>query len=224
MNLQEAMNARNSVRSYTDKKIEGDTLAQLRQAVDECNNSSGLRIQLMTNEPTAFTSMMAKYGKFKGVKNYIALVGKKGKSLEETCGYYGEKIALAAQQLGLNTCWVAMSFSKGKSKKSIHIASGEKLLMVIAIGYGETQGVKHKSKSVEALSNVSADSPEWFRNGIAAAQLAPTAMNQQKFKFELSGDKVIASAGSGFYAKTDLGIAKYHFEVGAGSTNVKWAY
>ncbi|MEI3552822.1 MAG: nitroreductase family protein [Acutalibacteraceae bacterium] len=42
-----------------------------------CNQESGLHIQLVTNEPKAFDSFMAHYGKFKGVTNYLALIGKK---------------------------------------------------------------------------------------------------------------------------------------------------
>jgi len=216
MELLDAIKTRNSVRSYTDKKIEGETQSELKQFIEDCNKESGLHIQLCLNEPTAFTGMMARYGKFNNVKNYIALVGKKSDTLEETCGYYGEKIALRAQQLGLNTCWVAMTFSKVKSKSAIKLAPGEKLLMVIALGYGETQGVSHKSKAPEELSNISQSSPQWFRDGMASAQLAPTAMNQQKFMIELAGDKVTATPGSGFYTKVDIGIVKYHFEVGSG--------
>ena len=220
MDLLEAIKSRHSVRSYTDKKIEGETLTQLRQTVDECNQKSGLSIQLCLNEPNAFTGMMARYGKFQNVKNYIALIGKKDNSLEEKCGYYGETIVLKAQQLGLNTCWVAMTYSKGKS--AAVVKPGEKLVIVIALGYGETTGVQHKLKAIEELSSVNSAAPEWFRAGVEAAQLAPTAMNQQKFRFELDGNLVKASAGSGFYTKVDLGIAKYHFEIGAGESGWTW--
>jgi len=220
MDLLEAIKSRHSVRSYTDKKIEGETLTQLRQTVDECNQKSGLSIQLCLNEPNAFTGMMARYGKFQNVKNYIALIGKKDNSLEEKCGYYGETIVLKAQQLGLNTCWVAMTYSKGKS--AAVVKPGEKLVIVIALGYGETTGVQHKLKAIEELSSVNSAAPEWFSAGVEAAQLAPTAMNQQKFRFELDGNLVKASAGSGFYTKVDLGIAKYHFEIGAGESGWTW--
>jgi len=220
MDLLEAIKSRHSVRSYTDKKIEGETLTQLRQTVDECNQKSGLSIQLCLNEPNAFTGMMARYGKFQNVKNYIALIGKKDNSLEEKCGYYGETIVLKAQQLGLNTCWVAMTYSKGKS--AAVVKPGEKLVIVIALGYGETAGVQHKLKAIEELSSVNSAAPEWFSAGVEAAQLAPTAMNQQKFRFELDGNLVKASAGSGFYTKVDLGIAKYHFEIGAGESGWTW--
>lgn len=81
----------------------------------QCNRESGLHIQLVLDEPRGFGGLPAHYGKFSGVKNYIALIGKKSPNLEEACGYYGEKIVLRAQQLGLNTCWVAMTYSKVKT-------------------------------------------------------------------------------------------------------------
>ena len=108
-------------------------------------------------------------------------------------------------------------------KGAFQIGNGEKLCCVIAIGYGSTQGSSHKSKSVEAVSQVDGAMPDWFRKGIEAALLAPTAMNQQKFQFSLNGNQVAAKAGRGFYSKVDLGIAKYHFELGAGKDQFVWA-
>ena len=173
-----------------------------------------MHIQLIANEPKAFDGFMAHYGKFSGVTNYIAIIGKKSADLDEKAGYYGERLVLKAQQLGLNTCWVAMTYSKVKTAYSI--APGEKLCIVISLGYGKNQGVPHKSKSFDAITQVDGPVPDWFRKGIEAVLLAPTAMNQQKFKFYLDGDTVSAKAGMGFYSKIDLGIVKYHFEIGAG--------
>jgi nitroreductase len=224
MDILEAIKSRHSVRSYTDRKIEGEILDQLKKTIDECNLNSGLNIQLCLNEPEAFSGFMAKYGKFKNVKNYIAIIGKKDKKLEEKSGYYSEMIVLKAQCLGLNTCWVALTYNKSKSIAKIN--PGEKLLMVIAIGFGETNGVSHKNKPVEELCSVKGTMPDWFKRGMEAVQLAPTAMNQQKFRFELDGNKVKGIAGSGFYTKLDLGIAKYHFEIGAGNNagNNEWEW
>ena len=222
MDLIEAVKARHSVRSYTEQKIEGGTLAQLQQLTEECNRDGGLGIKLMLNEPQAFSGMMAHYGKFRNVYNYIALVGRKDdEALEEKCGYYGEKLVLAAQQLGLNTCWVAATYNKGKCP--VELSPEQKLLLVISIGYGQTQGTSHKNKPIEQLYECNGPLPPWFRKGVEAAQLAPTAINQQKFCFKLDGNKVIASTGWGFYVKIDLGIAKYHFETGAGSEGWQWA-
>lgn len=221
MEIFEVMKARHAVRSYNDRKIETTTAQELCTLIDECNKESGLHIQLCLNEPNAFDSMMAHYGKFRNVKNYVALIGKKSKGMEEKIGYYGEKIVLKATELGLGSCWVAMTYSKGKSAAKID--NGEKLVCVISLGYSDEKGLERKTKSIEELSRVSGTMPPWFRRGMEAAQLAPTAMNQQKFRFFLKDSTVSATAGTAFYAKVDLGIAKCHFELGVGKDNFKWA-
>ena len=220
MDLLEAIKERHSVRSYLDKPIEGEIKDELVSFIDEVNKESGLHIQLVLNEPKAFGNFTAHYGMFNGVTDYITLVGKNDKELDEKCGYYGEKIVLKAQQLGLNTCWVALTYRKVKDAFTIN--EGEKLCMVIAIGYGETQGYQHKSKSREKVMKVQGEVPDWFIYGVDAALLAPTAVNQQKFLFSLHGSKVSVKDGLGFNTKTDLGIVKYHFEIGAGKDNFEW--
>ncbi len=214
MEFTEAIEQRHSVRRYLDRKIGDDIIAELQTLTDICNRDGDLHFQLVTDEPKAFDGFMAHYGKFDGVKNYIALVGKKSAKLDELCGYYGERLVIKAQALGLNTCWVAMTYKKISG--AFKIAEGEKVVAVIAFGYGATRGVAHKSKTIEQVGNVSADTPEWFAAGVRAALLAPTAMNQQKFRFTYADGKVSAKAGVGFYSKVDLGIVKYHFELASG--------
>ena len=213
MEILELMKQRHSVRQYKDTAIDPKQRAVLNELIEEINNEEGLHIQIFYDEPQCFDSMMAHYGKFTGVKNYIALVGKKSPKLDETLGYYGEKIVLKMQGLGLNSCWVAMTHGKSKAD----ICKGEKQICLIAFGYGETQGVPHKNKQLQAVCKDTTNMPEWFFNGMEAALLAPTAMNQQKFFFELSSDnKINAVCGKGFYTKLDFGIVKYHFEIGSG--------
>lgn len=212
MEILEVMKSRHSVRQYTDKKIENDKRSILNELARECNSESGMNIQIIYDEPQCFDSFMAHYGKFSGCKNYIAVVGKKSKDLDEKAGYYGEKLVLKAQELGLNTCWVAMTHGKSAAK----IKKGEKLAIIISLGYGENQGVEHKSKPLSDLSSQTDGIPTWFAEGMEAVMLAPTAMNQQKFKFILNGDQVKAIATGGFYSRIDLGIVKYHFEAVSG--------
>ncbi len=210
----EAMKQRHAVREYDgDRKIEQDKLDILNERISSINKESGLRIQLVTDEPKAFDGFMAHYGKFSGITNYIALIGKKDSTLNEKCGYYGEQLVLLAAQLGLDTCWVAMSYAKVKN--AYDIAKGEKLCCVISLGYGKTHGIPHQSKTAEEVAVIKEDTPKWFIDGVNAALLAPTAMNQQKFGFMLDGEKVIAKAGKGILTDIDLGIVKYHFEIGA---------
>lgn len=210
-----AMENRHAVRAYDpEKKIPKEITDMLREKIDLLNAESKLHIQLATDEPKAFDSFMAHYGKFSGVTDYIALIGRKSDKLNEICGYYGEQLVLLAAQLGLDSCWVAMSYDKVKNAYTI--AKGEKLCCVISLGYGKTHGTPHNSKSIEEVAVIKDDTPEWFINGVNAALLAPTAMNQQKFGFMLDGDKVLAKAGKGILSDMDLGIVKYHFEIGSG--------
>ena len=212
MEIIELMKERHSVRQYTDKKIEKEKREVLNALIAKINQKAGLHIQIIYDEPKCFNSMMAHYGKFDGVNNYIALVREKSKP-DEALGYYGEQIVLKAQELGLNTCWVAMTHGKSKAQ----IDKGEKLVCLISLGYGKTAGAAHKSKKLSEVCNYKKDMPEWFLSGMEAALLAPTAMNRQKFYFELLPDNSIKiTCGRGLYTKLDLGIMKYHFEVVSG--------
>ena len=231
MTLQEAIAARHSVRQYIDKPIEASIVERLIEGIALCNNEGKLHIQLVVNEPKAFGGSNAfTYGKFSGVSNYLAMVGPKG--ADEAIGYYGERLVLLAQTLGLNSCWVGLTFKKQPDQYTI--AAGEKLHCVIALGYGATQGVQHPMRPMEKFVKVAfgqvgdtmvADQPDWFRRGMEAALLAPTAVNQQKFEFELIDDHTVAARARFTligYGKMDLGIVKYHFEVAAGKENFSW--
>lgn len=214
MDLIEAVENRHSVRSYTPDAIPQDVADQLEDSIRTYNTEADLHIQLVLNEPRAFSSSMARYGKFTGVQNYFAMVGRKDSFLDEKIGYYGERLVLQAQMLGLNTCWVALTFSKSVAKSHIQINPGEKLVCVIALGYGQTQGVERKTKPMDELCEPEGK-PEWFIRGMRAAMVAPTAVNQQKFHIDLEGEKPIFISLGGFYSYVDLGIVICNFEVGA---------
>ena len=218
MEIREAIRARHSVRKYLDMPITGEMKEKLETLIRECNEESGLHIQLVLNDAECFRTLLAHYGWFENVNNYVAIVGSKElPDLEEKGGYYGQKIVLAAQQEGLNTCWVAGTYKKGKCRAEK--AADEKIICVIAIGYGENQGTKHKSKPLAKLCSVKEeDMPGWFRNGVKGAMMAPTAMNQQKFTISLENGEAVITAGRGPLTKIDLGIVKYNFEAASGHT------
>ncbi len=221
MTIKEAIEARHSVRQFTDKAISSETIDKLQNIIDECNKEGDLHLQLCINEPEAFQASKPHYGSFENCKNYIAVVAKPGK--KESCGYYGEKVVIAAQMLGLNTCFVALTYKKGKT---VYQCNGdEKLKLVIALGYGKTQGIAHKSKDLEKLCSINGKAPDWFMSGMRAALLAPTAVNQQKFMISLDGTVVSAKSLMSIVGNTqfDLGIVKYNFEIGAGQENFQWA-
>ena len=227
MTLEEAIKARHSVRNYKHQPLSEEIIATLQQKIDECNSLGNLHIQLVTNETKAFSGIMS-YGSFTGVENYLIMAGRKAEDLDERIGYYGEQIVLLAQTLGLNTCWVGLTYRKVAS--TFKIEKDEKVACVIALGYGEDKYRQHKIKNRKEVSNADDLVPEWFNKGVDAALLAPTAVNQQKFFFELiqgkKEGKMKVKASTSFsmlgYTKMDLGIAKLHFEIGAGKENFEW--
>ena len=214
------MRSRHSVRQYLNKPIEKEKKEILNNTANFINQKTGLNIKMFYDEPSVFKSILAHYGKFKNVTNYIVLAG--NKNSEEELGYYGETLVLTAQELGLNTCWTALTYNKSNIK--INLGKQEKVHCVIALGYGETQGVQRKSKTDDQVLKLIGDKPSYLDEAVEACLLAPTAMNQQKFKFELksSKDVLLKTTGIGPCTKIDLGIVKYHFELGAGKENFNW--
>lgn len=219
MDMMEIMKQRHSVRRFTDKALEEGAIKILQQEIDACNREGGMHIQLITDEPEAFQAGKPTYGQFKGCRNYLAIIGQRGKEME--AGYYGERVVLKAQELGINSCWVALTYKKGKTQGAVN--AGEKRYLVVALGYGENSGADHKVKAITEISDYKNGDPAWYKAGLEAALLAPTAVNQQKFRFERNGDQVMAKvSGFGFYTKIDLGIVKYHFEIGSGKGKEVW--
>ena len=211
----EAIRARHSVRAYLEKPIPAELRRQLNDCVEALNRESGLHITIQYDDPAGFDSRLAHYGSFRNVANYIVLAGKKEGNFDFRCGYYGEKLVLFAQTLGLNTCWAALTFNKKKVRELI--PEGESLCMVIALGYGETQGRQHKSKDPSKVQELAGEAPDWFKQGLEAALLAPTAVNQQKFCFSIeAGEPTARVKGIGSCTRVDLGIAALHFELGSG--------
>lgn len=223
MDLKEAIAARHSVRRYLDKPLTSDQVATLQASIARINAESGLHIQLVLDEPKAFSTGLFKYGAFSGVKNYLVMAGMKGGDVEASVGYFGEELVLLAQTLGLNTCWVGLTYKRIPGTYQLN--PGERVHCVISLGYGETPGVQHPMKPRERFFEAEGPLPDWFIAGLDAALLAPTAINQQKFKFILHADgRVEARALRSLagYTRMDLGIARYHFEIGAAPERVNW--
>ena len=211
----EAVLLRHSVRNYKPEKIEEEKEELIRQKIDELNRDGDLHLQFIEDSGKTYNKLLNRTSGLNSAPSVIACVGKENdETLEERVGYYGEKLVLYAQSLGLNTCWAGI-FSR--KKIPVDVDPDEKLIISIAIGYGENQGQKRKSKSAEQVSNVTGERPEWFKKGIEMALLAPTAMNQQSFMINLNADESVEFIDKGgFFSKVDLGIVRYHFEVGSG--------
>ena len=75
MTIQEAIEARHSVRAYKDLPLSEEIVKLLEDELVKLNHEGQLHIQLICNEPKAFQGTMAKYGKFRNANNYLVMAG-----------------------------------------------------------------------------------------------------------------------------------------------------
>ena len=223
----ETIRERHSVREYDGKPLSRAEFDALGAVVEECARESGLDIQLVGDSPEVF-NVIARFGLIRGCRTHVAFVvdaaKARGVAADEAIGYWGQKIVLAAQGMGLNTCWCALCSRK---KSRAVVAPGKKIRLIIAVGHGKTQGFSRKTKSVEALSSVEcAKASAWFAAAMEAAQLAPTAMNNQNFKITLlsDGKTVRIDAPQSGLNVIDEGIVRCNFEIAANEAGADWRW
>ena len=228
MTLLDAVNIRCSRRKYLSKPIESPCIAKLQALITEYQDHGRLDIRLVLENGAAFNGFRKSYGMFSGVKNYICLIGDKSDMINtEKLGYYGELLVLHATILGLGTCWVGGSFHRASCPFGLR--KGESIICAIAIGHVSTKlgmrekfirNITHrKTKSIEQMHKSTNIVPEWFISGIKSVQMAPSAVNRQPVTFLYTGENAVTASVkdiTGDCYALDLGIAKLHFELGAG--------
>lgn len=210
----EAIRERHSVRTYKTDRIEPEKVSLIRKKLDELNREGNLHLQFLEDAGNTYNKLLNRAMGLGSAPSVIACVGNDMDDLDQRVGYYGEKLVLYAQKLGLNTCWTGTF-----NRKNIvaEISAGERLVISIAIGYGKEQGKPHKSKSITQVSEASGERPDWFDKGVEMALLAPTAVNQQKFVIKLGENESVEFIDKGgILSQVDIGIVRCHFEIGSG--------
>ena len=97
----EAIRARHAVRKYTAKPLSPEIIDELSQEIEQCNRQGQLHIQLVTENEEAFKTFIPLFGRFKNVKNYIALAAKKQGDFYVKCGYCGARLMVKASRQAL---------------------------------------------------------------------------------------------------------------------------
>lgn len=232
MNFKHEIEIRVSRRKYLPTTIDTTLVEKITKSINEYNQKENLNMQLVLNNGEAFNDFKKSYGLISGAQNYIALVGKqRDENSKEKLGYYGELLILEATKMGLGTCWVGGTFDKEAC--ACEVNSDERLDCIIAIGNIEKNlSIKEnlirkashfKSKPVKELYKSDVTPPNRFMDGIAFVQKAPSAINKMPYIFQYSnGTTSVSITGTTGYESIDLGIAKLHFEIGAGGGNWSW--
>ena len=212
MTEMEAVRSRHSVRNYQDKRIEKEQIISINKRIEELNKEGNIHLQFVEDSSSTFSKLFNKAVGLGSAPSVIACVGPDDDTLDERIGYYGQKLVIYAQQLGLNTCWVG---TFNRKKIPVEISDGERLVIAIAIGYGQTQGKQRKTKTADEVVIDLKDVPDWFHAGVEAALLAPTAINQQKFEILYNENEEVEFKDlGGVLSKIDIGIVRCNFEIG----------
>jgi len=226
MNEIDAINLRQSRRSYQSTAIAPNKCQKLRACIDKYNLESGLSIQLIEQGKEAFQGLNVSYGMFSGVQSFFAMVGKKSDpDLKEKIGYYGELLVLEATKLELGTCWIGATYNRKKCPCVLE--KDESLILIITVGnvnlkktFKENliyKATHRRTKTIEQLTLTDGPAPEWFMEGMEAVKKAPSAMNLQPVLFQFKEGVVTAKiSNTENHQPIDLGIAKAHFELAAG--------
>ena len=239
-----ALLIRKSRRSFQPgRPIEPETFDQLDRLCREFRPFPGVRTELVRRPPDdIFRGFVGGYGKITGARAYLVFIGEA--IFPETparVGYMGEAAILEATSLGLGTCWVAGFFKSGAVAADIRIAPGERIYAVSPLGYAkESATTKEKlysglagSKSRRESSTLvlSGTPDDWQKAALAAARLAPSAVNRQPWRFIFEPGRItIRVEGTGDDAKIpkrlDCGIAMLHVEVAARAAGIdgKWEF
>lgn len=218
MDVKLAMRQRHTVRKFTSELLSPELISQFNDRVRANNERFGLAISLKVGDESALPGALKLFFA-KGVRNYFVLAGSDRPGLDEDLGYASADLMLFAQALGLNTWWIGGTFSRKNVEQAV---PGKKVIGIVAVGFGATPGVAHKSKTAAEVSSYEGPEPQWFADGVQAALLAPTALNKQCFRIVGEGSKVFISENGGTFNGADIGIVKYHFELGAGNA-FDWA-
>jgi nitroreductase len=235
---------RRSRRRFDQKPLDPKTLSQMAEVCDKFQPFTNARSILITESPdSVFGGIIGSYGLITGVPAFVAFIGNMDNpNVYEQVGYTGEGIILEAEALNLATCWVAGFFKRKVVASLAKIGKNERILAVTPIGYATSPpsfgeklitgfGFTHRRKALSDLVTGldEAEWPKWVKTALEAARIAPSAVNRQPWRFEISHNGITISVnqskrGYGMPKRLCCGIAMLHIEVAAlqGGILGKW--
>jgi len=235
MDIIQAIEKRISCRAFTTRQPDDETVQKLEQEIAAINDEAGLHFQLYGPREDGTAISMASNMFASNPPYYAALVARKDPIEEEKLGFYGERLVLLAEMLGLSTCWVASTYDRESAR--VDLAEGEVLHDVLPLGYAPAKmplkqrtirtAIRGRSKKQDELYRGPvplSQAAEWVQACVDAVWKGPSAINEQPVVFVQDAlDAPIRAELS--RVKTgmeycDLGIAKYHFQVVAEACGV----
>lgn len=147
----------------------------------------------------------------------FAVIGRREGADAAVAGYVGEAFVLECAAHGVGTCWAWASCNRGAAQKLLK--SGYKLDCVTPLGIPCDAPRERMLKPLSKLTGLSeselAALLPWQKVALEYAQIAPSALNKQPWRFILSDDGIAAKRSGLVFAQHDCGIAALHLQLGA---------
>jgi hypothetical protein len=249
----ELIRSRSSVRRFT-----GEILAEnLRQELERCCQAAQVgpfggacRFRLVDNHNDGGEQgeRVGAYGIIRGARTYLAGATGLGEFDLEDFGYLFELLLLKATDLGLSSCWLGGSFTRGRFAKALNLREGEVLPAVSPIGIPTKQRslvdrvIRWGARSArrkswpelfydgETASPLSPEAAGQFATALEMVRLAPSASNRQPWRCLKQGQTIhfYLQRFPGYRAlaqtdlqRIDMGIAMAHFDLASAASDLE---
>ena len=190
MNLYEAIFVRKSVRSYTGEALSPQLLDKVKAHYRELTGLFGgieTEISVLDNRRgqqriLSLFSVKAPY--------YLVFYSEEAPRYLMNMGYLMEQMVLYMCSLGIGTCFIGSN----KIKKELQEKDGRKMVGIVAFGKSKGSHVRKQAEakrlSIDQLCIFKEVPRQWMRQLLESARLAPSAMNDQPWRFVVYDNRI----------------------------------
>ena len=163
MNVFQAIETRQSIRSFQDRNIEEDKLTQILNAArlaPSAKNRQEWRFIVVRDEGTRQKLAEAAKGqKFVGEAPVVIACCALESEYRMTCGHPAyaidlaiaiDHMTLAAIELGIGSCWIG-AFYQDQAKRILNVPDSVTVVELLVLGYPAHKSIRKARKSIEEI-------------------------------------------------------------------------
>lgn len=215
MSIREAILARHSTRRYSDLPVPDGTLEHLLTFATQAMHLTAplCRVTAVSGRERVarlLSRYLGVYGLVEGAPHlFVGLVREESATREAALldlGYVLEQVVLEATRFGLATCWMTGSYHPERAAEEVEREPGETVAATVALGYARRDPLArlhdgairhlvgaHRRKPLGEIVFAGEWGVPWSPEGadpvleevLECARLAPSAKNQQPWRFVL---------------------------------------
>lgn len=226
---------RSSWRTYSKTPLENDTETSLLEFIEDKNSGlfdTKIRFELLEHHGNG--KKLGTFGFITGKPHFLAGALKDSSMNMEDYGYVMEKIILYATDLGLGSCWLGGTFTRGSFAEAINLQEDESIPAITPIGRTPSErksmgkimrwaAKANKRKPWEELfyskdfrTPIRQNDAGDYSTALEMVRLGPSASNKQPWRILLDGGRVhffCQGQNISIFQRLDMGIAMCHFNL-----------